>query len=325
MKRDARIVFAWTVTLCCASMAAAPAPARSPQQAAVEAQGQAVLAQIRVAAADETKFDSAYALFLPWQPQAQAFPALGGLVAQASLGWGQGIKAAAGRDVHACAQHDLNQIARLAGLAAWVTNHPLVLVGPGVDLAALLEAARSCATFQLEWESTIDIPTENGLLKVAVKSTVMLIADITASRLRLSGDAPIDYVSQKWPSPKGCSVTSTGQSGTLGIEPVEIALDTTVSFKETVAGTAKVTLAIKTPPVEHMTAACPDGTDTGDAQMWFAGWTARRAIQGQLFGPLAFAALPMRSAAVALIKSMTGAGPGPIAEDGEIRLRHTPR
>jgi hypothetical protein len=138
-----------------------------------------------------------------------------------------------------------------------------------------------------------------------------------------------------------------------------------------------VTLAISQPPVEHLTAQCPDGTETADVNTWMGGWTARRVMDalgsggmpsqaniaalvhmatamsalagagagaagippmpsmagmpGSAPGPTAgggmtLSDLPLHSGAtIAIIKTLSGAGPAKLREDGELRVRHTPR
>jgi hypothetical protein len=103
--------------------AAATVGAARPQQQAVEALGVGVIAQINGALTDESKLDPAYKQYQPWLPQAQAFPALQPQILQATQAFGQAIQLAVDRDRRACRQHDLNQIARLAGLRRWVSAH----------------------------------------------------------------------------------------------------------------------------------------------------------------------------------------------------------
>jgi hypothetical protein len=278
------------------------------------------------------------------------------------------------RDRQACRQHDLKQIARLAGLRRWVNAHPLVLVMPGVDVAALQLAAQDCATFDLELESTIIVPTKYGPLEVKVEGKATLVADVTDSEVRATGGSSLDYVFQKWPQDK-CRISGTGTSGTLRVQPLQFALGSTVPFKETVAAIANVTLTIGTAPVEHVTARCPDGTETADVSTWMGGWTGRRVMdvlgsggvpsQANIAalvnmatamsaaagagtaglppmpnmpgmpgispgappggGGITFSDLPLHSAVIAVIKNLSGTGPGELSEDGELRIRHTPR
>jgi hypothetical protein len=356
-------------------IAAASAPnAARPQQQAVEAIGVAVITQINAAATDESKLDSAYQQYLPWLPQAQAFPVLQPQILQATQAFGRVITLAVGRDKLACKQHDLNQIARLGGLRRWVDAHPLVLAMPGVDVAEVVLAAKDCAAFELELESTITIPSKYGPVELRLEGKTALLADVSESSVRATGSAALEYVLQKWPQDK-CKITSTGGNGTLGVQPLQFDLDSTVPFKETVAATANVTLAIAPAPVEHLTARCPDGTETADVNTWMGGWTARRVMEVVGSGGMPSAAniaalvnmatamsaaagagaprlppmpnlagmpgmspgaapggggttfsdLPLHGALIAVIKSLSGSGPGELSEDGELRIRHTPR
>ena len=278
------------------------------------------------------------------------------------------------RDQQACRQHDLKQIARLAGLRRWVNAHPLVLVMPGVDIGALQLAAQDCATFQLEFESDIIVKTKYGPLEVKVEGQTPLVADVSDSEVRATGGSSLDYVFQKWPQDK-CQITGTGTSGKFVVESLQFAIDSTVAFRETVAATTNVALAIGPAPVEHVTARCPDGTETADLNTWMGGWTARRVMDivgsGGMPSPaniaalvnmatamsaaagagaaglppmpnmagmpgmspgaspggggVTFSDLPLHGAVIAVIKSLSGSGPGELSEDGELRVRHTPR
>jgi hypothetical protein len=356
--------------------AAATVGAARPQQQAVEALGLGVIAQITAAVTDESKLDPAYQQYQPWLPQAQAFPALQPQILQATQAFGQAITLAVDRDRQACRQHDLNQIARLAGLRRWVSAHPLVLVMPGVDVAPLQLAAQDCATFELELESAIIVPTKYGPLEVKVEGKTTLVADVPDSEVRATGGSSLDYVFQKWPQDK-CKISGTGTSGTFSVQPLQFAIDSTVPFKETVAATANVTLTISQAPVEHLTAQCPDGTESADVNTWMGGWTGRRVMDALGSGGMpsqaniaalvnmatamsalagagagaagvppmptmpgmpgaapgatsgggtTFSDLPLHGGAViAIIKTLSGTGPAELSEDGELRVRHTPR
>jgi hypothetical protein len=356
-----------------ACIAAAAALNASSQQQAVEALGVAVIAQINTALTDESKLDPAYQQYQPWLPQAQTFPVLQPQILQATQAFGQAIKLAVDRDRQACRQHDLNQIARLAGLRRWVDAHSLVLVMPGVDVAMLQLAAQDCATFELELESTIIVPTKYGPLEVKVEGHTPLLAQVPDSEVRATGGSSLDYAFQKWPQDK-CKITGTGTSGTFSVQPMQFAIDSTVPFKATVGPTTNVTLTIAQAPVEHVTARCPDGTETADVNTWMGGWTARRVMdivgsggmpsQANIAalvnmatamsaaagagaaglppmpnmagmpglspgapggGGATFSDLPLHGALIAVIKSLSGSGPGELSEDGELRIRHTPR
>lgn len=300
----------------------------TPAETALQTQGQAVIAQIQSAVSDETELDTAYSLYLSWEPAALAYPSLQPLLIQSGLAWGQAITAAASRDEAECAAHDLNQIARLEGLTTWINAHTLILSNPGVDLPGLQNQLENCAQFQLEVQSTLNIPTKAGTLTLSVQSTIPLQATVSDSDVSLSGTSSLDYVSQTWPTQGGCTVTGVGQSGEMSVQPLVFALDTTAAFHETAESTANLTLVISTIPSEDVTIACPKGSQTMTEQMWYQGWTARRASAGEAHGTptAAFNNLALTSGTSDMLtQSLSGSGPGPLGEIGQIQLLHVPK
>jgi hypothetical protein len=294
---------------------------------ALEVQGQAILAQIQAATSDETELDAAYAAYSAWQPLAQASPTLVPLLTQMGSAWGQAIAAAAGRDSALCAAHDLNQIARLRGLSKWAEGHSLVLLYPGVDVADLTERTLACATFQLELESAIVVTSKDGPITISVKASAPLTSALGVDSVELSGSSSIDYVSQSWPSSGGCTIDASGTPGELQVGKLEIPLEMTLAFRETIAGSIDIGLAIPKEPTENLTATCPSGTGHSESTTWAGSWGALRIFSGQAAANAAanFAGLALASADVAATQAFDQSIQGKITESGELRLVHTPR
>ncbi len=209
----------------------------------------------------------------------------------------------------------------------WIRYHRKFV--PGGDVSAYQDQLGKCLSFELKFSSVIVESTSGYGYRYELNSTVPLRAtsDITMSKLRLTGSAPLEYTSVTWLGVQGgCTFTPTGTGSTFDVASGDNGF--MIRPVSRTSPETKLTLTYDPQqPFETVTIACPGvpaSTDTSTA--WRNYYDVLHA--GERFGD-GFQMAQQKAGAgeVQWTYHQTTTGPGgqDVVEDTTIQIVHTPR